>query len=77
MRIAVVEDGLLLRAGLVRLLHEAGHEVVAELDRADGLDATVAESGAELSSSSTCASPRASATRASGPRWSCAAAAPT
>jgi DNA-binding NarL/FixJ family response regulator len=47
-RVAVVEDGVLLRAGLVRLLQDAGHEVVAELDRADRLGPTVEESGAEL-----------------------------
>ena len=37
MRIVIAEDAVLLRAGLVRLLTEAGHEVVAETDTAEGL----------------------------------------
>lgn len=37
MRIAVIEDSVLLREGLVRLLGETGHEVVVESDRATAL----------------------------------------
>src|SRR5262245_37986935 len=43
MRILVVEDELLLRAGLVDLLEGAGHEVVAEADGAAGAERGVAE----------------------------------
>lgn len=43
MRIVIAEDSVLLRAGLERLLVDAGHEVVASLGTADGLlDAVVA-----------------------------------
>lgn len=48
MKLAIVEDSVLLRAGLARLLTEAGHEVVAELGRADRLVDIVRETGAEL-----------------------------
>jgi DNA-binding NarL/FixJ family response regulator len=41
MRISFVEDHRLLRAGLVRLLHDAGHEVVSEHDDADDLLTTI------------------------------------
>ena len=41
MRIVIVEDSVLLRAGLVRLFAEAGHSVVAELGSTDGLPAIV------------------------------------
>ena len=37
MRIVIAEDSVLLRAGLERLLTDAGHEVVASLGTADGL----------------------------------------
>ena len=37
MRIVIAEDAVLLRAGLVRLLTDAGHQVVAETDTAEGL----------------------------------------
>lgn len=37
MRIVLAEDAALLRAGLVGLLRAAGHEVVAEVERADEL----------------------------------------
>ncbi|HWL59580.1 MAG TPA: response regulator transcription factor [Microbacteriaceae bacterium] len=37
MRIVIAEDSVLLRAGLERLLADAGHEVVASLGTADGL----------------------------------------
>jgi DNA-binding NarL/FixJ family response regulator len=36
-RVVIAEDAVLLRAGLVRLLGEAGHEVVAEADDGPGL----------------------------------------
>jgi DNA-binding NarL/FixJ family response regulator len=36
-RIVIAEDSVLLRAGLTRLLSEAGHEVVATVDTADDL----------------------------------------
>lgn len=43
MRILICEDSVLLREGLVRLLEDAGHEVVAALPDTDGLrDAVVA-----------------------------------
>ncbi len=37
LRIVLAEDSVLLREGLVRLLEEAGHEVVAAVDNADAL----------------------------------------
>ena len=43
MRIVIAEDAVLLRAGLVRLLTDAGHQVVAETDTAEGLVKAVAE----------------------------------
>jgi len=36
-RIVIAEDSVLLRAGLTRLLDDAGHEVVATVDNADDL----------------------------------------
>ena len=41
MRVVIAEDSVLLRAGLERLLADAGHEVVAALASADELLATV------------------------------------
>ncbi len=41
MRIVIAEDGVLLRAGLTRLLAEAGEDVVAAVDDADALIAAV------------------------------------
>ncbi|WP_347349788.1 response regulator transcription factor [Nigerium sp.] len=41
MRVIVVEDSSILRAGLVRLLADAGHDVVADLVDASGLTAAV------------------------------------
>ena len=41
MRIVIVEDSVLLREGLVRILAEYGHEVVAQLGDAGGLLASV------------------------------------
>ena len=43
MRIVIAEDLLLLREGLVRLLTETGHTVVAAVDNADALIAAVEE----------------------------------
>jgi DNA-binding NarL/FixJ family response regulator len=48
MRILICEDSVLLREGLVRLLEDAGHEVVAALPDATELDETVAETAPEL-----------------------------
>ncbi len=41
MRVAIVEDGVLLREGVVHLLGAAGHEVVAQFGDVDGLLAYV------------------------------------
>ncbi|MDR6867948.1 DNA-binding NarL/FixJ family response regulator [Microbacterium resistens] len=41
MRILICEDSVLLREGLVRLLEDAGHDVVAALPDATALDETV------------------------------------
>lgn len=48
MRILICEDSVLLREGLVRLLEDAGHEVVAALPDASDLLATVATSAPDL-----------------------------
>ena len=48
MRVLICEDSVLLREGLMRLLADAGHEVVAALPDATGLDETVAGSDPEL-----------------------------
>lgn len=48
MRILICEDSVLLREGIVRLLEDAGHEVVAALADTDGLDEAVATSSPEL-----------------------------
>lgn len=48
MRILICEDSALLREGLVRLLEDAGHIVVAALPDARQLDERVAESAPEL-----------------------------
>ena len=48
MRILICEDSVLLREGLVRLLEDAGHEVVAALPDTDGLEAAVAENAPDL-----------------------------
>ncbi len=37
MRVVIAEDSVLLRAGLTRLLDDAGHEVVSTVDNADDL----------------------------------------
>ncbi len=41
MRVVIAEDAVLLRAGLVRLLEDAGHTVVGEATDGDGLLAAV------------------------------------
>ncbi|MEX0151071.1 LuxR C-terminal-related transcriptional regulator [Microbacterium sp. LMI1-1-1.1] len=48
MRILICEDSVLLREGLVRLLADDGHEVVAALADADGLDEAVATTAPDL-----------------------------
>lgn len=48
MRILICEDSVLLREGLARVLEDAGHEVVAALADADGLDQAITESNPEL-----------------------------
>lgn len=48
MRIVVAEDSVLFREGLVRLLHEGGHEVVAAVGDADALLAAVSDDVPEL-----------------------------
>jgi len=47
-RIVIAEDSVLLRAGLERLLADAGHEVVASLGTADGLLDAVATHAPQL-----------------------------
>jgi DNA-binding NarL/FixJ family response regulator len=47
-RILICEDSVLLREGLVRLLEDAGHEVVAALPDATALDETVARTLPDL-----------------------------
>ncbi|GAA5031615.1 response regulator [Microbacterium fluvii] len=48
MRILICEDSVLLREGLVRLLEDSGHEVVAALPDATALDEAVGQSDPEL-----------------------------
>ncbi|MDT0157810.1 response regulator transcription factor [Microbacterium sp. ARD32] len=48
MRILICEDSVLLREGLVRLLDDAGHEVVAALPDTDGLMDAVTEQVPDL-----------------------------
>mgnify|MGYP000930960965 FL=1 len=48
MRILICEDSTLLREGLVRVLEDAGHTVVAALPHADGIVETVTERAPEL-----------------------------
>lgn len=49
MRILICEDSVLLREGLVRLLEDAGHEVVAALPDTVGLMDAVAQTSPDLS----------------------------
>lgn len=48
MRILICEDSVLLREGLIRLLEDAGHEVVAALHDAEMLDERVARTNPDL-----------------------------
>ncbi len=48
MRIVIAEDTALLREGVAALFTDAGHEVVAKLDRADSLLAVVTEHEPDL-----------------------------
>lgn len=48
MRVLIVEDSVLLREGLVRLLADAGHDVVAALPDAHGLSDAVTEDSPDL-----------------------------
>ncbi|PRB10686.1 DNA-binding response regulator [Microbacterium sp. MYb72] len=48
MRILICEDSVLLREGLVRLLEDAGHQVVAALPDTDGLAEALADAAPEL-----------------------------
>ena len=48
MRILICEDSALLREGLVRVLEDAGHAVVAALPDASDLDVAVARTAPEL-----------------------------
>ncbi|MGC5170277.1 response regulator transcription factor [Micromonospora sp. DT81.3] len=48
MRILICEDSVLLREGMVRLLEDAGHEVVAAIPDATTLDDAVAQGAPEL-----------------------------
>jgi len=47
-RVLICEDSVLLREGLVRLLEDAGHQVVAALPDSAGLDAAVDEHAPDL-----------------------------
>ena len=48
MRIVIAEDSVLLREGLVRLLTDAGHEVVATLSDATDLLSSVTDLNPDL-----------------------------
>lgn len=48
MRIVVADDSVLFREGLIRLLTEAGHEVVADVGDSDALESAVAEHRPDL-----------------------------
>ncbi len=48
MRIVIAEDSVLLRAGIERLLTDAGHEVLAAVDTAEALLRAVAEHAPDL-----------------------------
>lgn len=48
MRVLICEDSVLLREGLVRLLEDAGHEVVAALPDTEGLTEAVRSADPEL-----------------------------
>lgn len=71
MRILICEDSVLLREGLVRLLEDAGHEVVAALPDIEGLDQAVATTTPDLCILDV-RLPRRSPMKASGPLSVCA-----
>jgi DNA-binding NarL/FixJ family response regulator len=48
MRVVVAEDGALFREGLIRLLEEAGHEVIAAVADADALRQAVSDEVPDL-----------------------------
>jgi DNA-binding NarL/FixJ family response regulator len=48
MRIVIAEDSVLLRDGLVRMLHDHGHEVVGAVEEAAGLMQLVEQESPEL-----------------------------
>src|SRR5690554_7621142 len=48
MRIIIAEDSVLLKAGLERLLRDAGHDVVAAVDDAEALLQAVSENTPDL-----------------------------
>ncbi|MDO4887246.1 MAG: response regulator transcription factor [Actinomycetaceae bacterium] len=48
MRILICEDSVLLREGMIRLLHDAGHDVVAALPDASNLAASVVSARPEF-----------------------------
>lgn len=48
MRVLICEDSVLLREGLVRLLEDAGHDVVAAIPDAAQLDSSVAQGDPDL-----------------------------
>ncbi|MFL6157902.1 MAG: response regulator, partial [Marmoricola sp.] len=48
MRVVIAEDATLLREGVAALFADAGHEVVAKLDRAESLLAVVQEHEPDL-----------------------------
>jgi DNA-binding NarL/FixJ family response regulator len=47
-RVVIVEDQVLLRAGLARLFADSGHEIVASLGAADGLTSAVESTRPDL-----------------------------
>ena len=53
MRILIAEDSVLLRAGIARLLTDAGHEIVAAVPDASGLLAAVVSSRMGAAASAT------------------------
>ena len=68
MRIVIAEDSVLLRAGLTRILVEAGEEVVATVGAADELDGCGRTAPTRSRASSTCGCRRPIPTMVSGPR---------
>ena len=68
MRVVVAEDVMLTREGIVRLLGDAGVEVVAQAEDADGSAASSSANSARTSRSSTSGCLPRTPTRASWPR---------